>query len=1174
LSPLYVFLCTEFSMLFWFKVNNPSVCSDSNTGKRHRTTRKWPFLLVLLTLGLITVSTPVSAQTIVEKRVATGNDDAEQHSGDGQMNLSSSDLELVVDGSYDINAVRFTGVAVPQGATISNAYIQFQCDEVSTGVSSLTIRGQDIDDAPGFTSTAFDISSRTVTTASVAWSPPDWNTVDEAGTNQRTADISSIIQEIVNRPGWISGNDIVIIFTGTGTRTAESYDGSSAAAPLLHVEHDGEPVTSTYYVRPDGNNANSGTGPSASEALQTIDYAVSIRVTSPGDLVYVKPGAYIENVKGNASGSAAAPIKVIADTQGSISGWSAGEVTIQATANKPAIDVNNRSYIHFQGFTIQGDSSQPTISVNKSVGFEISKCEIYGGADGIRVADSTSNVTIKNCLIRNNGSKGIQIFNGIVTVWNSTIVDNVSDGVELDAGTLTITNSIIANNGDAGLDHNAGTFTHTYNLVYGNSGTNFEGTSASTGEISADPQFLSATDYHLQGNSPAVDSGTDSGAVPGDDLEGRIRPQQSGYDMGCYEGNYLVGHWRLDETTGTTAVDSSIYGHDGTVSGSTNWSSDSAGNGVFDFDGSTNYITVTNTTDLQITNSITLAGWIKGAAWGSGIDVDILIRKGEENPNNYQLAIADGLVQLSLDQNDGEGYRGNTLLETNRWYHVVGTWDGATVKIYVNGVLDNTPAAKTGTLGVDTRPIYLGGRSGTDLTDGMLRDLRIYQRALSETEVAELYGLVGHWKMDEGIGASAADSTAFGNHLTISGASWASDCSGNNALKFDGVGDTAVTGSNFDPPATGAVAFWMRSAGNPADRSRPFGLGDDWEMRQETDGTLSLDIGDEGPPEFVTTEGLSDENRWYHVVAQFDEADDSFSVYVDGELMTSGTNSSDMVKQSENLLTFGTRTGSTQYWKGAMRDFRIYNRWLLSEEIVTLSKTAGHWEFDETSGMVAADSTVNANDGTYNGPTLGVNSVYAPENGTAVAFDGLDDYVEIPHTDSMLADEGTVAFWFRTTQYTATQGLLSKDSSYFDTGGHLTIRLLNGKVNARLQSTSESYEIESSALAVVKWTHVAFVWGSNGMFLYVNGREEATNPSYTGGLGTSSGGTGNFEPIVLGANSWASGDLSATPLQDYFSGAMDDIRFYTRSLCGEEVFKIYRGGRAPGVRIIKWLETR
>ena len=56
----------------------------------------------------------------------------------------------------------------------------------------------------------------------------------EAGVDQRTSDLSPVIQEIVDRGGWVEGNAIVIIVTGS--RVAESYNGDNAAAPLLHVE--------------------------------------------------------------------------------------------------------------------------------------------------------------------------------------------------------------------------------------------------------------------------------------------------------------------------------------------------------------------------------------------------------------------------------------------------------------------------------------------------------------------------------------------------------------------------------------------------------------------------------------------------------------------------------------------------------------------------------------------------------------------------------------------------------------------------------------------------------------------------------------------------------------------------------------------------------------------------
>jgi len=168
--------------------------------------------------------------------IATGDDDAEEK-GSGSVSLDSSDLELVYDGSNQKVGLRFTGVDIPSGATILNASIQFVVDETSSGTTSLTIQAQAVDDAPAFTSSSNDISSRPRTSASVPWIPVSWNTEDEAGPDQRTPDLASVVQEVVDRQGWTSGNAMVFIITGTGERVAKSYERDVYGAPYLHIEY-------------------------------------------------------------------------------------------------------------------------------------------------------------------------------------------------------------------------------------------------------------------------------------------------------------------------------------------------------------------------------------------------------------------------------------------------------------------------------------------------------------------------------------------------------------------------------------------------------------------------------------------------------------------------------------------------------------------------------------------------------------------------------------------------------------------------------------------------------------------------------------------------------------------------------------------------------------------------
>jgi len=174
----------------------------------------------------------------VDVPVAQSSDDAEERVSDGAMYLTSSDLELTNDAAYrgqQVVGVRFQNVAVPQGATITDAYIEFVTDETNSEATSLVFYGQAADDAPTFTSADYDISSQVKTAASVAWdNVPAWDTVGET---HQTPDLSSIVQEIVNRSGWSAGNALALIITGSGHRTAHSYDWGSNAAPRLHVAY-------------------------------------------------------------------------------------------------------------------------------------------------------------------------------------------------------------------------------------------------------------------------------------------------------------------------------------------------------------------------------------------------------------------------------------------------------------------------------------------------------------------------------------------------------------------------------------------------------------------------------------------------------------------------------------------------------------------------------------------------------------------------------------------------------------------------------------------------------------------------------------------------------------------------------------------------------------------------
>ena len=172
--------------------------------------------------------------TVVEVQVLASGDDVEESSS-GSIDTTSGDLELAVDGGdSQIIGLRFLPVAIPQDATITKAYVQFRSDEVTVGPASLLVEGQATDNAAPF---GASVSTLPRTAASASWIPAPWPTTNEGGPDQRTTDIAAVVQEVVNRPGWQSGNALVLIITGSGTRTAESWDGNNNAAPLLRVEY-------------------------------------------------------------------------------------------------------------------------------------------------------------------------------------------------------------------------------------------------------------------------------------------------------------------------------------------------------------------------------------------------------------------------------------------------------------------------------------------------------------------------------------------------------------------------------------------------------------------------------------------------------------------------------------------------------------------------------------------------------------------------------------------------------------------------------------------------------------------------------------------------------------------------------------------------------------------------
>lgn len=170
------------------------------------------------------------------------NPDGEEATN-GNIYNNTGALDLVFDGEPNpwrgnqFVAMRFTGVSVPPGATIVSAHVQFT-SRGNSGADpcSLLVSFEDADNAAALGWNPFNFSSRQQTGA-VPWAPPLWPTANQSGAAQRTPNLAGILQAVIDRPGWATGNSVVAFVEGAGRRSSWSWDQDPARAARLCVAY-------------------------------------------------------------------------------------------------------------------------------------------------------------------------------------------------------------------------------------------------------------------------------------------------------------------------------------------------------------------------------------------------------------------------------------------------------------------------------------------------------------------------------------------------------------------------------------------------------------------------------------------------------------------------------------------------------------------------------------------------------------------------------------------------------------------------------------------------------------------------------------------------------------------------------------------------------------------------
>ena len=123
-----------------------------------------------------------------------------------------------VDSTEYVLGLRFSSVDLERATIVQSALLQMQVTAESLGAVQLQIRAEAADSAPSFSSNSHNITGRNLTSASVLWSPQDYNVV---GALHWSADFKAVLQEVVSRPGWQRNNAVVLVikrYSGDRTR--------------------------------------------------------------------------------------------------------------------------------------------------------------------------------------------------------------------------------------------------------------------------------------------------------------------------------------------------------------------------------------------------------------------------------------------------------------------------------------------------------------------------------------------------------------------------------------------------------------------------------------------------------------------------------------------------------------------------------------------------------------------------------------------------------------------------------------------------------------------------------------------------------------------------------------------------------------------------------------------
>lgn len=308
-------------------------------GSDQDTTETYPFMY--------TVKGVLSADFCQE--VATGGDDAEENRDNGDVDISSSDLNFCSDGSISqYVGIRFSDLEIPQGATINSAFLEFWASESDETELDIFISAHDKDDSELWDSSdPYNISVRPHTTDTIIWHQDyttPWKPNYPVAIN--SPELKSLVQEVIDRPGWTLNNALSFIFWDNGMesdeRVAFSFNGGTP--PSLCIDFTIPPFCQLLV----SNTAESGAG----------SFAEALSCAGSGDIITLHSSLDGMTIPlGNNTITIDKDLTILADPSTNI--------TISTTGDNPAMTLLSGYSLTLKNFIIESTSmSMETIQNN------------------------------------------------------------------------------------------------------------------------------------------------------------------------------------------------------------------------------------------------------------------------------------------------------------------------------------------------------------------------------------------------------------------------------------------------------------------------------------------------------------------------------------------------------------------------------------------------------------------------------------------------------------------------------------------------------------------------------------------------------------------------------------------------------------------------------------------